>query len=279
VVEAAAVRRAVLVAVVAVLALPAAARAQSGGTPIVGGGSFNTAPLLQPGSYSDTVAAGETVYYKIHMQKGQILSATATIDTSAIETDFTSPNYNSGLANLDYSMDIYSPLREQLSDDFDYTSASANLEGSEGAGAVRGTATGPRVLGYEQILGPDYDVQKFPGPGDWYISVTAADSKSNPANIPAELPLTLDVKVTGTPEPSSPNFAAALPAPPPPSATGTPTAAATPTEPLVVAPGTDAGDPTLTIGLVALLALGGGLALGVLAVIVLGVGRRRRSAV
>jgi Ca-activated chloride channel homolog len=276
VVEATEVRRAVLAVVVALLALPAAARSQSAGTPVVGGGSFNTAPLLQAGSYSDTVAAGETVYYKVHMQKGQILSATATVDTSQIETDFSSPNYNSGLANLDYTMDIYSPLREQLSDDFDYTSASANLEGSQGAGAVRGTATGPRVLGYEQILGPDYDVQKFPGPGDWYISVTAADSKLNPANIPAELPLTLDVKVTGTPEPSSPNFAAALPGPAP-SATATPSPVATPTQPLTVAAGTDAGDPTLTIGLVAILALGGGLALGVLAVIVLGVGRRRRT--
>jgi Ca-activated chloride channel homolog len=269
-------RRAVLAALMALLAAPAAASAQQAGTPIVGGGSYNTAPLLKPGTYSDTIAAGETVYYKVHIEKGQVLSATATVDTSAIETDFTKPDYNSGLANLDYSIDIHSPLREPLSDEFDYRAASANLEGSEGAGAVRGTATGPRALGYEQILGSDYSLQKFPGPGDWYVSVTAADSNTNPATIPAELPLTLDVKVTGAPEPSSPNFAASLPGPAP---SATPGPAATPTQPLVVAPGTDAGDPALTIGLVAILALAGGLALGVLAVIVLGVGRRRRSAV
>jgi Ca-activated chloride channel family protein len=267
-------RRAIVAALVALLALPVAASAQ-GATPIVGGGSYNTAPLLEPGTYSDTVAAGETVYYKVHLEKGQVLAATATVDTSAIETDFSKPNYDSGLANLQYSIDIHSPLREPLSDEFDYRDASADLEGSEGAGAVRGRATGPRALGFEQILGSDYNLQKFPGPGDWYVSVSAAESETDPATIPAELPLTLDVKVTGTPEPSSPNFAANLPGPAP---SATPGPAATPTQPLAVATGTDAGDPTVTIGLVAVLALAGGLALGVLAAIVLGLGGRRRSA-
>jgi Ca-activated chloride channel family protein len=261
--------RVVLAALAALLVSPAVAAAQQGVTPVVGGGSFNTAALLTPGSYSDTVDAGETVYYKVQMQKGQVLTATATVDTSQIETDVFKQDYNSGLANLDYRIDILSPLREPLSDEADYSSASARLEGSSGAGAVRGTATGPRVLGYEQILGPDYDLDKFPGPGSWYIAVSAADSSSDPANIPAELPLQVDVKIGGTPEPSSPSFASKLPGPAP-SATPGATPIATP-EALAVDNG--AGDPALTIGLVAVLALVGGLALGVLAAIVLGAGR------
>ena len=52
-------------------------RRRSGRHAVVGGGSFNTAPLLKPGQYSDTVAAGETVYWKVAMAKGQILRVKA----------------------------------------------------------------------------------------------------------------------------------------------------------------------------------------------------------
>jgi Ca-activated chloride channel homolog len=265
-------RRAIVGALAALLlAAPATARAQQPGvTPIVGGGSFNTAPLIAPGHYSDTIDAGETVYYKVQMQKGQVLSATATVDTSQIQTDIFANNYDSGLANLNYSMDILTPLREPLSDTGEYSSASADLSGSSGAGAKRGTAVGPRVLGYEQILASNYNLDKFPGPGTWYIAVSAADSKTYPARTPAELPLTLDVKVTGTPEPSSPNFAAKLPGPAP-SPSPAPAATATPAP--LTETGPDAGDPALTIGLVAVLALVGGIALGVIAAAVLRLGR------
>jgi Ca-activated chloride channel homolog len=265
-------RRALLATVALILAAPAAARAQQPGvTPVVGGGSFNTAPLIAAGRWSDTIDAGETVYYKVQLQKGQVLSATATVDTSQIPTDVGNPDYDSGLANLDYKVDILSPLREPLSDAAEYSSASADLEGSSGAGAKRGTAVGPRVLGYEQILASNYDVDKFPGPGTWYIDVSATDSKFFPAHTPAELPLTLDVKVSGTPQPSSPNFASKLPGPAPsatrgPVATATAPAAVTETVP-------DAGDPALTIGLVAVLALVGGVVLGVIAAAVLRLGR------
>jgi Ca-activated chloride channel family protein len=256
-------------ALAALLLAPAAAAAQSNVTPVVGGGSYNTAPLLAPGRYSDTVAAGETVYYRVHMQKGQVLSATATVDTSAVETDFTASDFDSGLYNLDYSMDIHSPLREPLSDEPDYRAASTDLEGSPDAGAVRGTATGPRVLGFEQLLASDYDLDKFPGPGDWFISISAADSDLYPARVPAELPLRLDVRVTGTPQPSSPDFASKLPGPAPsPSSPGAASTAAA-----AVGSGAGAGDPALTVGLVAVLALAGGLALGVLAAVVLRLGR------
>jgi hypothetical protein len=73
------------------------------------------------------------------------------------------------------------------------------------------------------------------------------------------------IKVTGAPEPSSPSFTSKLPGPAPSAMPGATSAA------LTVDNG--AGDPALTIGVVAVLALVGGLALGVLAAIVLGLGR------
>ena len=133
--EAAAVRRAVIALVALLLAAPAA-HAQDEGTPIVGGGSFNTAPLLEPGRYADTVAAGETVYWKVALQKGQVLKARATVDVSEIETDYSASDYQPGLDQLDYRMDMFSPIREQLSNENtpEYDKATTDLEGDDRRG-------------------------------------------------------------------------------------------------------------------------------------------------
>lgn len=53
------------------LASPPAA---AGAAPCIGGASFNTAPLLMPGTCADTLATGETRYYRVHLDWGQRLS-------------------------------------------------------------------------------------------------------------------------------------------------------------------------------------------------------------
>ena len=210
-------RRAAIAALAGgLLALPATAAAQGGGKPVVGGGSFNNAPLLAPGAYTDTVAAGETVYWKVHLQKGQLIRVKATVDTSQVETDPTAADWMPGLYHLDYRLDIFSPLRERLSGESGggYDTATEGLEGDPEAGEKAGTATGPRALGYEQLLAGDYDKDVFPAPGEWYVSLSAADTDFAPAEIPLELPVDLDVQVLGVAQPSSPDFAKALPGPP-----------------------------------------------------------------
>jgi Ca-activated chloride channel homolog len=272
-----ALRRAIVLLAAGALALPATAAAQAGGgKAVVGGGSFNTAPLLGPGSYSDTVAAGETVYWKVRLAKGQVLQVKATVDTSQIQTDVTANDYDSALVQLDYRLDIFSPLREQLSEESGgtYNSASARIEGSADAGAKTGTATGPRVLGFEQILATDYNKDKFPAPGEWYVSVNAADSAIAPTDVPVELPVELDVQVMGQPQASSADFARSLPGPQKQQPTSPTPDAPSGSEALFASPDQPA-DPALTIALVAAIALLGGLVLGALAMIVLGLGRRR----
>jgi Ca-activated chloride channel homolog len=261
-------RRAIVALAAAALALPAPAFAQGGAAKaVVGGGSFNNAPLLAPGAYSDTVAAGETVYWKVRLAKGQVLRVKATVDTSQIQNDVFADDYDKGLAGLDYHLDIFTPLREQLSEESGgtYADASARLEGSREAG--------PRVLGFEQILASDYDKAKFPAPGEWYVSLNAADSALSPADVPAELPVELDVEVIGAPQASSADFARSLPGPQKQPSSPTPDAPSGPAA-LFAAPDEPA-DPALTLSLVAVIALAGGLVLGVLAIVVLGLGRRR----
>jgi Ca-activated chloride channel family protein len=268
------VRRALAV-LAGALALSAPALAQGAtAKPVVGGGSFNTAPLLAPGTYEDTVAAGETVYWKVRLAKGQVLRVKATVDTSQIQTDPLADGFDKGLANLTYFLDIFSPLREQLSEESggSYDAASARLEGSAAAGAKTGTATGPRVLGFEQILASDYNEDKFPAPGEWYVSLNAADTATFPAEVPAELPVELQVDVIGQAQPSSADFAKALPGP----QKQQPTSPDTSSGPeRLFAPTDQPADPALTFALVAVIALLGGLLLGTLAIIVLGLGRRR----
>ena len=269
-------RRAILALATAALALPAPALAQGGAAKaVVGGGSFNNAPLLAPGAYSDTVAAGETVYWKVRLAKGQVLRVKATVDTSQIQDDVFADDYDKGLAGLNYHLDIFTPLREQLSEESGgtYADASARRGGSREAGAKTGTATGPRVLGFEQILASDYDKAKFPAPGEWYVSLNAADSALSPADVPAELPVELDVQVIGAPQASSADFARSLPGPQKQPRSPTPGAPSGPAA-LFAAPDEPA-DPALTISLVAVIALAGGLVLGALAMIVLGLGRWR----
>jgi hypothetical protein len=258
-------------ALVAALALPAVSVAQSA-TPVVGGGSFNTAPLLAPGAYADTVAAGETVYWKVRIAKGQVLDATATVDTSQIESDPLKADYRRGLARLDYRLDLFTPLREQLSSEggASYDSASARLEGDPDAGAVSGTAKGPRALGFEQILATDYTKAKFPAPGEWYVSLSAADTSFDPAELPAELPVALELRVDGAPQPSSADFARSLPGPEQRRSPGVTNAPA-------LAAADEPADPALTIGLVGAISLVAGAALGALAIAVLGRGTSRRG--
>ena len=90
--------RGVTLVLLASLAFGAApARAQ---TPIAGAGSFNDAPELGPGSYSDTLRGDETLFYAVRLKPGQQLDATATIE-GRVQTSYS------------LSLSIYSPLRAQ----------------------------------------------------------------------------------------------------------------------------------------------------------------------
>jgi hypothetical protein len=93
-----------LLAIVAVAAasalLPAPAAAQS---PIAGGGSFNDAPVLEPGRYADTLRGGEQLFYGVELQPGQRVQAGATV---------------TGRSTTSYFMDLklYSPQRQEIGD-------------------------------------------------------------------------------------------------------------------------------------------------------------------
>lgn len=238
------------------LASPAGAqqlpRSAQGAAPVVAGGSFNTAPVLAPGRYSDTLLPQETNYYRVRLAKGQVLEARVILDTSPLEQR----------SSFLYHLDLYTPLRQRLLQPGDLLNGSVVK-----SGALRG----PRVLGFEQLLGGDYSGE-FLSPGEWYLSLNADGLFSGRRTTPAEMPYQLEVIVTGAPQPSSRDFGTSLPGPSPEGEDSAPGASTQPASP-VLGGEEKASDPTLVLLVLGAAAALTGLLLGGLAAALLG--RRR----
>ncbi|MDQ3916120.1 MAG: VWA domain-containing protein [Actinomycetota bacterium] len=137
----------------------------------VRGSEFSpAAPQVAPGTWSDTIAPGEDRWYRLRVEDGQTLSASATIGSS-IEgsTPF-------GLfAVRIYGSDLYSP-----------TSARGLAEFS-GLRSVSVTATSPRIG----------DEDGFRNAGSYLVRLTLFDAP----RLTGELPVQLDFVVEGRPRP------------------------------------------------------------------------------
>lgn len=96
--------KALALAVVLALALAAPAAAQDP-QPVVGGGSFNTAQTLEPGTYRDTLLTREFLYYAVDLRPGQRLHVTVRTDTDDATFRDTTDVIN---------INAFGPLRNQL---------------------------------------------------------------------------------------------------------------------------------------------------------------------
>ena len=163
--------RRVLLLALAALALPAApAGAQ---TPIAGGGSFNDAPVLKPGRYTDTLRGGEQLFYAVELKPGQQLNAGATVKGR------TDSSYQMGLQ-------IYNPVRAE--DNFD-GEQSASYGQSDRSVSLR--VEGHRVGEHDGGVTDDV----YAEPGTYYVSLAADDRGSN---LEAEqFDSSIDLQITG----------------------------------------------------------------------------------
>jgi Ca-activated chloride channel family protein len=203
-------KRAALVAgLVAALLGTAPAAAQTGDyTPVVGGGSFNSAPILEPGRYRDTVLPEEYLYYGVRVQAGQRLHIVGNVELPAgylldlgvpfVAINVEAPDRTILVADGKTNMDAEDLKRA------DFTAPSATT----GAAAVRSSEV------------------SWTGPGVYYVSVYAPFSSSG--DVPkVELPFHFELAVEGAavPEPASTPVATPTPRA---TASARPTPAATP---------------------------------------------------
>jgi Ca-activated chloride channel family protein len=231
-----------VLALVLISAAPAAA--QDRGDPVVGGGSFNSAPILEPGRFHDTILPGEYLYYGFRLAAGQRLRVQAThpdIDNADVRS----------LGVIFLSGNIHSPTR-------------ARGSGSDATGdnpfiGFGDFVSDPLVVTSEEAQAAEDDSTDgaWASAGVYYLALHAV-WRGDGKRPKAEIPFTFDAEVLGTAQSDAT-----------PSATPTPTRTATPAAtPAAPAEQADAG-PSAAVA-----AIGGvgGILLGVVA----GIARRGR---
>ena len=212
------------------LASPVAAGAQAPqGDPVVGGGSFANAPLIESGRYRDTMLPGERLFYGVRLEPGQQLRVAAQLDVEAgsIDTD----------TAAGFAVGLQTPLREVITT----TDSGGSTVGSADE---RIDVTFPPALA---ASGARDRSGAYFGPGVWYLSLYLSSLQREPARV--EFPVEFEVEVIGDPQPD------ASPEPTPTKATPTP-------EPKADEDGGTSAAAVAGIGLAGLLIglVGGGLA-------------------
>jgi hypothetical protein len=167
-----------LAALMATLALAAQGEEP---TPVVGGGSFNAAPILEPGRYRDTILPSEYLYYGFRVGAGQRLRITA--DTSLTEDE---------LRDLDIVFlagNIHSPTRVLRSLDSGQHNLIPNLDDA------------PIELESEEASPREDDDTTGPwtGPGVYYLALNALYGQEDPPR--AEIPIEFEATIEGTEQP------------------------------------------------------------------------------
>jgi len=230
----------------ALLALLPAAMVQAQGTnrkPAVGGGSYNDAPLLEPGSYRDTIQPGERVFYAFDVKAGQRLHVRAVL-----------PGDGGLIPGADvFALGIETPLREVA-----LAAAAEDLSGHGTFVTKTDTPIEYRTAPAPTFADSDDPVRfdEYRGPGTYFVSLDLQTSNAKP--LPIENEVELDVSVEGTPQPE-------------PTPERTPAPAATPTP----APAHDGGGAWAAGLLPAALA---GLLVGLAVAVARRLAARRRTA-
>lgn len=182
-------KRALLAALLLAVAPAVAAAQGSPREPAVGGGSYNDAPLLEPGSYRDTIRPGERVFYAFAVRAGQRLHVRAVI-----------PGDGGRIPGADiFALGIETPLRE-----VELATAAEDLAGRGTFVTTTDTPMEYRTAPAATFAGSDDPVRsrEYRGPGTYFVSLDL--QTSNPDPLPIEHEVELDVSVEGTPraEPS-----------------------------------------------------------------------------
>lgn len=240
-------RRLVLVLVVASLVSAAPAAAQDRGDPAVGGGSFNSAPILEPGRYHDTILPGEYLYYGVRLAAGQRLHVELThpdIDNSTVRE----------LGVIFLSGNIHFPTRTvRIGADEPGDKTSIGFGNDEQDPLV---VTSPEAEAEEDT----HTSGDWKGAGVYYLALHAVWSGGDDAKRPkAEIPFVFSAEVLGTAQANET---------PSPTPTPTPTRTATPSATPTAPPSDDGGPPA------ALAAVGG--VVGILIGAAAGIARRRQ---
>ena len=190
------------------------ARLAGSGTPVVGGGSFEDAPELEPGTtYRDTLRPREQLIYKVPVSWGQSPRLTA-----RLETDRTAASLQ-GVQGLNVRAGTYNPLGAKLTESY----SSAN--GVRGSGFYSGdepltvTAANPPVR-WRNLESTDINLRRSSVAGHYYFTLEMGGDTDR-ADERFQAPVRLVVVLDGQEE-KGPDFAGEVEGGASPSATASP---------------------------------------------------------
>lgn len=163
----------------------------AGATAVVGGSSFDDAPLLKAGTYSDTILPQETLFYAVALGAGQRLRVDAVVDLSG----GSKTEHGYAKAAGGFGLSFQTPLRERLSTEF-----GGDVFGTVGDFVRDGDSRiAPRVLSRaaadrQSIM----DAEAWRGPGIYTFTAAISDRDGDLGAF-VEYPLRLTVTIDGRP--------------------------------------------------------------------------------
>jgi hypothetical protein len=186
--------RAAVLVIALLLATCPASPAPARATAVDGGGSFDDAPLLHAGTYTDTILPRETLFYAVALGEGQRLRVNADVDLSGgSKSERGDPDALGGLR-----LSLYSPLRERLDADYVGPLITGGRDNQSDSDARRG----PRILAADAA-----DRRKTAGLGEWigpgiYTFTAAISAIYHDPGAAVEFPLRLQITAAGPPVPA-----------------------------------------------------------------------------
>jgi Ca-activated chloride channel homolog len=219
---------------------------------VLGGTAFSNAPALTPGTWTDSLATGETVVYRVRLETGQRLRVTA---------DMPAPNSGWRLGWTDAigpQLMIFAPSRVQL------TKQTGVLQGTQTSTL---TAVSPEIRVRNREVTHD-QTRAASIAGDYYVAVLLDPVTTDPKG--RVMKFRLRVAVEGEPE-GQPVYASTAPSP---SVSDVGPQASTTESPTSGDAGSTSPGGSITLPLVLLAAVA---ALGVGTGVVIGFRRGRRS--
>lgn len=155
------------------LVLGAPTAAAQDAEPIRGGGGFNDAPRLAPGSYTDSIRIGETLHYAVPLADGQQLTAEATV----------SLRIRGQVEAFKLDGELYSPFRDDIFVNDNITTQQDQRSQS-----------GPMTV---ELTTPTASAEGEGPPGLWYFTVALDRIEYFPRPPKRQFDLGLEFQVPG----------------------------------------------------------------------------------
>lgn len=167
-----------------------------GATSIAGGGSFTDAPTIESGTYKDTIRPGETLFYRVPLDWGQLLAYRADFPT------LSGPDARVvASATPDVEVQAASPLRTKAA----ATSVRHSTTFYDGSDTYDGSATSlwfatPEVRYNNRAIGASKERSSASLAGYYYIQVHLSPVRGTKLAVPFRLTADVQGDPSGKPE-------------------------------------------------------------------------------